>query len=502
MFRLLVAGMLALIVGGVATTAYALRNAGGRSPAPPAGAGTPAAGAPSPSAPPPAFTGWSDPALVGKPYGTKVQGLLTFRGNPTRTYYGQGPVPRTTPLHKWQFPRTGGMCSMSTDKGKTTEWCGNGWTGQPAVFERDGRTWVAFGAYDRSIHFLDAATGERILPDFKTGDIIKGSVTVDPDGFPLLYSGSRDGYYRVIALDRAAPTELWKLSANAVKPTKWNDDWDGSALVIDDYLLEGGENSQFHIVKLNRGYGADGKVTVAPQLVFNTPGWDDQLLKDAGDSNVSIENSVAVYKDTVYFANSGGLVQGWDLSGLKQGRAPTRTFRFWTGDDTDASVVVDADGFLYVGAEFEKGNARSREVGQMLKLDPSKPDNPVVWAVKDQGSKPAGIWGTPALYQDIVVYDTTGGDVLGIDRATGEVRWRFHVPGGETWQSPVIVDDTLFIGDCEGTMRAYDVANTRADPRLLWEVKIGGCIESTPAVWKGALYFGTRAGALHSLSTS
>jgi outer membrane protein assembly factor BamB len=502
MFRLIVAGMLALIVGGVATTAYALRSAGDR-PSPPAGAPAAPAGAQSPSAPPsPAFTGWSDPALVGKPYGTKVQGLLTFRGNPTRTYYGQGPVPRTTPLHKWQFPRSGGMCSMSTDKGKTTEWCGNGWTGQPAVFERDGRTWVAFGAYDRSIHFLDAATGERILPDFKTGDIIKGSVTVDPDGFPLLYSGSRDGYYRVIALDRAAPAELWKLSADAVKPTKWNDDWDGSALVIDDYLLEGGENSQFHIVKLNRGYGADGKVTVAPQLVFNTPGWDDQLLKDAGDSNVSIENSVAVYKDTVYFANSGGLVQGWDLSGLKQGRAPTRTFRFWTGDDTDASVVVDADGFLYVGAEFEKGNARSREVGQMLKLDPSKPDNPVVWAVKDQGSKPAGIWGTPALYQDIVVYDTTGGDVLGIDRATGEVRWRFHVPGGETWQSPVIVDDTLFIGDCEGTMRAYDVANTRADPRLLWEVKIGGCIESTPAVWKGALYFGTRAGALHSLSTS
>ena len=63
------------------------------------------------------------------------------------------------------------------------------------------------------------------------------------------------------------------------RPTMWNDDWDGSALIIDDYLFEGGENSQFHIVKLNRGYDADGKVTVDPQLVFNAPGWDDQLLK-------------------------------------------------------------------------------------------------------------------------------------------------------------------------------------------------------------------------------
>jgi len=503
LFRVFIAGLLVLIVGAVATTAYALRNADDKPSSPADAKATPAVAASpsgSPSAPP--FAGWSDPALVGKPYGTKVQGLLTFRGNPTRTYYGQGPVPRTTPVHKWQFPQSGGLCSLSTDKGKTSEWCGNGWTGQPAVFEREGRTWVVFGAYDRSLHFLDAATGERIMPDFKTGDIIKGSVTVDPDGFPLLYSGSRDNYYRVIALDRGTPTELWKLSADAVKPTMWNDDWDGSGIIIDDYLLEGGENSQFHIVKLNRGYGPDGKVTVNPQLVFHTPSWDEQLLKDFGGTAMSIENSVAVYRDTVYFANSAGLVQGWDLSGLKEGRAPTRTFRFWTGDDTDASIVIDAEGFLYVGSEFETGNARSKAVGQMLKLDPSKPDNPVVWSVKDQGSKPAGIWGTPALYKDIAVYDTTGGDVLGIDRATGAVRWRFHVPGGETWQSPVVVDDTLFIGDCLGTMRAYDVADTHADPRLLWELKIGGCIESTPAVWKGVMYFGTRAGAIHALSAS
>ena len=39
----------------------------------------------------PAGEVWSDPAAVGKPYGDKVTGLLTFRGNPTRTYYGTGP---------------------------------------------------------------------------------------------------------------------------------------------------------------------------------------------------------------------------------------------------------------------------------------------------------------------------------------------------------------------------------------------------------------------------
>jgi hypothetical protein len=445
------------------------------------------------------FAGWSDPARMGQPYGTKVTGLLTFRGNPMRTYYGTGPVPRTAPVQKWRFPPSGGMCSPSTDGAGTRTWCGSGWTGQPAVFERDGRTWVAFGAYDRAVHFLDAATGQRILPDFGTGDLIKGTVTIDPDGYPLLYTGSRDNYFRVISFDGDKPVELWKLSAKAVSPTLWNDDWDGSALVIDDYLFEGGENSQFHIVKLNRGYGPDGKVTVDPKLVFNAPGWDDELLRAIGDKDVSIEGSVAIYGNTVYFANSGGLVQGWDISGLKDGRAPTRVFRYWTGDDTDATVVVDEKGALYVGSEYERGNERSKQVGQMMKLDPTKPDDPLVWKVDDRNTRPAGVWGTVALHKDLAIFDTNGGEVLGVDRANGNVRWRLKLPG-PTWQSPVVVDDVLLIGDCSGVMHAYDLADPAVAPKPLWTVTIGGCIESTPAVWKGVMYFGTRAGGFHALA--
>ena len=122
-------------------------------------------------------------------------------GNPTRTYYGKGPVPRV-PEKAWHFPRGDPMCSLSSIGGELREWCGTGWTGQPAVFERDGRTWVVVGAFSGSVHFLDADTGERLLPDFPTGDIIKGSVTIDPDGYPLVYVGSRDNKYRVVAFER------------------------------------------------------------------------------------------------------------------------------------------------------------------------------------------------------------------------------------------------------------------------------------------------------------
>jgi outer membrane protein assembly factor BamB len=132
-----------------------------------------------------------------------------------------------------------------------------------------------------------------------------------------------------------------------------------------------------------------------------------------------------------------------------------------------------------------------------MKLDPTLP-NPLVWKVDDRDTRPAGIWGTPALHEDVVIFDTNGGEVIAIDRMTGVVRWRLDLPG-PTWQSPVVVDDVLLIGDCSGIMHAYDLADTTVTPPELWAVEIGGCIESTPAVWNGRLYFGTRAGGFHAL---
>jgi hypothetical protein len=423
--------------------------------------------------------------------GFETPGLLTFRGSVTRTYYGEGPVPED-PQVVWSYPGdSGGMCSESTVGDETKVWCGSGWTGQPSVFERDGRTWVVFGAYDRNVHFLDYETGEDIIPPFPTGDIIKGSVSIDPDGFPLVYSGSRDNSLHVISIDGPEPEELWSLSADAVSPTKWNDDWDGTPLIIDDYLYEGGENSQFHVVKLNRSYAADGSVQVDPQLVFNAPGWDDELTAalPSRQNDVSIENSVAYHDGVVYFANSGGLVQGWDVSAIPDGGQANRVFRFWTGDDTDASVVIDDEGYLYVGVEVDRGGPRTEEVGQLIKLDPRKPDDPIVWSVHDE----SGFWSTPALYGDLVISPADNGTAYGVDRATGEVRWTVDLPG-PTWQSAVIVDDVWVQGDCNGILHGFDVSDPTVQPPELWTVELGGCIESTPALWHGRLFVGTRGG--------
>lgn len=440
----------------------------------------------------------ADPAGFGRPYpNAQVEGLLTFRGNPSRSYYGVGPVP-DHPVRLHRFPSEP-MCRRSVNLGETKVWCGMGWTGQPLIVERDDRTWAIFGGYDGHVHFMDAETGERILPDVETGDIIKGTPTVDPDGYPLVYTGSRDDLLRVIAFDRPTEAEvLWTLDSESRGPVLWNDDWDSSPIVLGDYLVVGSESSRFWVIKLNRSTDAAGLVQVAPQVVFTTEAWDAEVLAANGDEVASVESSVAVYQDTVYFGTSAGLILGYDLSAVPDGGQPRKVFRFWTGGDNDASVVVDDEGFLYVASQYDRDLPRAREVGQLTKLDPRNATTPIVWKVDDARALKGGIYGTPGVTDDMVYVGTNGGRLLGVDRATGAIRWEHRLPP-PVWGSPVVIDDTLLIGDCQGSFYAFDVSNPAVLPPQKWSIDLGGCIEATPAVWKGRIYIGTRAGFLHVL---
>ena len=222
-----------------------------------------------------------------KPANRSFEGLTTFRGNASRSYYGEGPVP-LDPVIRWQHPVRTKLCSDSIVGVDVEEWCGTGWTGQPNVIELPGGAIeVREGAYDRRYHFLDGETGEAVRPPLATLDLAKGSATTDPDGFPLYYAGSRDGFLRVVALDRPEPETLWSIDAGTTAPRPLrNDDWDGAPLVIGDHLLEGSENGWFYVIRLHRGYDGSGLVRVAPEVVATIPGFDEELLASLGDQDV------------------------------------------------------------------------------------------------------------------------------------------------------------------------------------------------------------------------
>jgi hypothetical protein len=320
-------------------------------------------------------------------------------------------------------------------------------------------------------------------------------------------------------MDRGQPTVLWSMNSHdtsLVPRPMWNDDWDGAALVIDGVLIEGGENGWLYLVRLHRGYDAQGLVTVRPQVVATEPSFDEELLaaiEQPGSSNddgldtrydVSIESSVAYRDGVVYVANSGGLITGWDISDvLHGGTGVHRVFRFWTGDDTDASIVTDDEGYLYVASEYQRFNDRARSVGQLMKLDPRQPEeHALVWSVpaSELGFEGAGgSWSTPALAGGVVYFTTAAGRVLAVDRRNGDVLWERQI-GSPAIASPVVVDGVLLQGDCSGHLYAWDVSDPAAQPTLLWNLDLGDCIESTPAVWHGWLFVGTREGYLYGVA--
>ena len=158
--------------------------------------------------------------------------------------------------------------------------------------------------------------------------------------------------------------------------------------------------------------------------------------------------------------------------------------------------MADAEGMLYFGQEVERDSSseRNAEVGQLVKLDPSKPDDPIVWSVADD----RGIWATPGISDGVVYAPTDGGRIMGVDQETGEILWEKQLPG-PTWSSPVIVDDVWIQGDCDGTVHGFDVSDPRVDPPELWTVDLEGCVESTPAMFDGRLYVGARGGKFYAI---
>lgn len=93
-----------------------------------------------------------------------------------------------------------------------------------------------------------------------------------------------------------------------------------------------------------------------------------------------------------------------------------------------------------------------------------------------------------------MIFTTDSGRLLGIEKSSGSTRWELQLPG-PLWGSPVVVDDVRVQGDCIGNLWAYALTdgagNARSSPELLWTVKLGGCIESTPMVYGGRIYVGT-----------
>ncbi len=457
-----------------------------------------------------------------------VPGVLTFRGS----HYRDAPVYGTTEVSQKRL-----QVVWTHDTGDVyaegSHWAGAGWTGQPllvnwpqatkramglepAQVDDEGFVEVLYPVVDGNVYRLDLATGRQTRPPIATGFAFKGTGSVDPRGYPLLYAGmglDQNGAetgawrFRIFDLIQNAEVSGWN-GTDAGAPRDWGA-FDSSALVnaATDTLFEPGENGLVYKVKLNAAFdAAAGTVSVDPELTrlrYTTP----------HSTRHGIEGSAAAYRNLMFAGDNDGNIVCWDATTLGI---------VWvhpTGDDTDATVVLEdtPEGpFLYVGNELDKRGEEGLEVGPVTirKLDALTGAEVWRYEVDARYNKAVngGLMATPVLgtgeVSDLVFFNiakTTSdkaGSLVALDRKTGAVVWNRTLKSFG-WSSPVLLtgtdgDSYGVVGDSSGLLHLFD-PNTGAD---LSTLQLSQNIEASPAVYGNMLVVGTYARKLYGIRIS
>jgi len=431
------------------------------------------------------------------------------------------------------------------------EWCGVGWTGQPLLVdwsdearavqpftEPDGpAVEVVIGGLDGSVYFIDLDSGEPSRPALRAQTAsIKGTVSVDPRGPPLLYVGQglsghdRNWHLKVFSLihDEVLldiPGSQKTFDGERVAPSRSWGGADGNVLVLEDQdrFLLGGESGLFYRVDLGTDWDGQ-RIGIEPQIEPWTyhsvrPKRGDPDKRD-GTSRWApgIESSVALHDGVAYFADSIGSLIGVDhVSGEE-------VMRLDLGDDTDATPVIsveDGHPYLYVGTEVDiqvkKRPGKGLGTLRFSKVDLEKKDfawrlEIPAWTLKKADYKHdynGGVLATAALgsgpSEGLVFVPTSHepdfgrGRILAIRTDAGEdgqpeIAWSYPL-GKPSWSSPACDGETLVVGDAGGTLRGFDAVSGE----LLWEMSLGGAIESSPVFWDGRIVVGTRGGRVVGL---
>lgn len=456
----------------------------------------------------------SAPVAFGSPAAyTTIPGVLTFRGNNYRNggAYGVANVQQKKLEVVWKK-------QIEEIRGEGSYWPGAGWTGQPLLVNWPKETKEAMGfpaafvndptfveaiypTFGGKIYRLNLANGDQTKEPIDATYGFKGTASVDPRGYPLLYAGQglndrngQIGYWAHHTYDLIQNKEVWRIPG--LDPGSLRPEWgafDSSALIdaASDTMIEPAENGLVYKVKLNAQYDpAAKKVSVNPQVTKLV--YESTVGKKHG-----IENSAVAYRNLMFAADNDGNLLCWDINTMQV---------LWMrdiGDDTDASLILEetADGvFIYTGNEIDhRGENGGEKICNIRKINALtgqqvwQYDIPAYYDAAVNG----GVMGSPVMGQgamgDMVIFNvakTTGpreGDLVALDKKTGKEIWRRHL-GNYSWSSPTIItggDGTQYgvLPDSVGTLHLFNPM-TGEDYSTL---DLGGNTEATVSAYNDML---------------
>lgn len=451
-----------------------------------------------------------------------LPGVASFRGNNYRNgaTYGTAVVENGQLEAIWQrnissLPRASGA------------WTGAGWTGQPLVVqwdddtkaimnmydekkEKEGLVEVIYATLDGHIYFYDLEDGSYTRDPINVGMAFKGSGSLDPRGYPIMYVGSGDKtkggkvprMFIISLIDGSIMYE--RGNAEPLAKRSWTA-YDSAPLVDveTDTLIWPGENGLIFTMKLNTQYDKSaGTLSVAPSNFVMT-----RYTTNIPNATLGFESSAVIVDHYMYVGDNTGMLFCIDINTMQLQWAQ------YLKDDINATPVFewgeDGNGYLYIAPsmEFNEGNV------SIYKINAANGE--IVWETTysgvhydknvSGGALSSPLLGKPGTELEGMVFfhiaKTPGayqGILVALDTATGEEIWSKTT--SYCWSSPVAFYEEdgnayLVICDSAGNVRLMD-GNTGEE---LQKLNIGSNIEASPVVYGDTLVVGTRGQKVYGI---
>jgi len=426
---------------------------------------------------------------------TALEGVINFRGNNYRNAPSWGTV--SISENKLEVK----------DYDKKTSyigtWGGAAWTGQPLIVKwpaetrakmtslkeefrsKDDFVEVIYATLDGRIYFMELSSGKKTRDFIDIGAPTKGTPTLDPRGWPIIYVGqglqadgdansSDDMYFRAYSLiDNKLLMKFGASSSDPFAHRNWQA-YDSSALIDakTDTLIEPGENGVLYTMKLNSNYNAEaGTVTMDSEPKIVKYNYTSEHNKNADSKGRwGMENSAVGWRNYLFFTDNAGILQCVDLNTMSLIYANNLV------DDSDVSMVLEEDitnqkVYLYTGCEYDElvrdlgstGPAYARKIDALT--------GEILWTeeyeVASNQYVDGGVLASPVLGREgtnmegLIIYNVTAavkGDsttsyLVALDKETGDEKWRYDMAvDGWSPSSPVPVyteDGKGYIVQCD-----------------------------------------------------
>jgi len=457
---------------------------------------------------------------------TDVEGVTTFRGNHYRNSAAFGT--RKVTEKKLELVWTMDIGSVSANG---SYWPGVGWTGQPLIIHWDedirkimnikpeykntDLVEVIYPTLDGNIYFLNLENGKPTRDPINIGYSTKGTGMIDPRGYPILYTGqglNQNGNnfahhkFRIFSL--VDQTEIFSITGTTPEAFRLWGAFDPSPLLHKetDTLIQPGENGILYRIKMNTDFNRKtGELSINPEVT-------KYRYMGVFDTNVGFENSPVFYKNYLYLADNGGLLQCIDINTLEP---------VWIAnveDDTDATMVLeetDEGVFLYTGNEVDLRAMGKQQPAyadcQLRKFNALTGE--LIWERSYrciyQNGVNGGLLSTPVIgkndISDIIIFnicktnDWKSGKMVALNKKTGEEVWVKDL-ANYSWSSPVdfMSDDGktyMIFCDYAGEMHLMDPLNGE----ILDTISVGLNVEASPAIYNDMVVVGTYAKKIYGV---